>query len=372
MQFVSIHWFKNILLYLFFFYRYGWKTHFIQNITDITEPYHTTIITNLTQNTQYAYYVKTQVVPKINESVLEFTGQGQSNIEYFVTDADVPNSPQVQTISKSYNSLTLGWHPLLDNELIDFYRVDYFIQPDEHDFLDSRDYCVQPRIEINLGIEMSDGPSSPKQQNCKDAYENWRIRNPDVEDPDYAWRMYRKAQCAAHPPNKRSVDDNVTSQVNKYINNHQIHKIDYDHVRFSRQIHEFVLATDNVKSTEPDFGPNYIGRKEFPNGIQQHTFNNLLPYTIYVFQFFACFRPNNCSAYFLHFDRTDMQASADNMIFNIVSDPYDYSRVHLDFDEPKHPNGLTVAFQIEKHYLEHFKIKTICLTRKQHYENGKR
>lgn len=336
--------------------------------------FHTTNITDLTQNTQYAYYVKTQVVPTINEEMLNFTGQGQSNIEYFTTEAAVPYRPEVRTLSKTHNSLTLGWHPLEDNELINSYRVDYFIQPEEHDFLDSRDYCLNPRVEINVGIETSD-TSSTMLQTCTAEYENWRLQNPNVEDPEYGWRMYRKAECAAQA-HKRSINGDVPIQMMNYIDNHKSASTDhndFETIRFSRQIHDFLSARGNNDNIgEPDFGTNYITRIEFSKFQLKETFAGLYPYTMYVFQFFSCLRPNNCSAYFLHYDRTEALTSADNIDLNVVIDPYDSNRVHLDFTEPKHPNGLTVAFQIEKNDLSNFNVTLTCITRKQHYDNGKR
>lgn len=320
------------------------------------------------------------MVPTINEEMLNFTGQGQSNIEYFTTEAAVPYRPEVRTLSKTHNSLTFVWHPLEDNELIEFYRVDYFIQPEEHDFLDSRDYCLNPRVEINVGIETSD-TSSTMLQSCTAEYENWRLQNPNVEDPEYAWRMYRKAECAAQA-HKRSINGDVPLQMMKYIENHKTcgagqicstDQNDLETVRFSRQIHEFLSARgDNDNIEEPDFGANYIDRIELPNNILKTTINKLQPYTMYVFQFFSCLRPNNCSAYFLHYDRTESLTSADNIDLNVVIDPYDSNRVHLDFTEPKHPNGLTVAFQIEKHDLSNYNVTITCITRKQHYDNGRR
>lgn len=93
---------------------------------------------------------------------------------------------------------------------------------------------------------------------------------------------------------------------------------------------------------------------------------------MYIFQFFACLRPKSCSSYFLYYDRTDVLTTADNIELTVSADPYDSNRIHLDFAEPKHPNGITVAFQIEKHDLSNYKATTICITRKQHYENGRR
>lgn len=335
------------------------------------------------------------MVPIDNEELLNLTSQGQSDIKYFQTEADVPTMPFVQTHSKSHDSLTLVWQPFFVNELIEYYRMDYFIQPDEHDVLDARDFCQNPRIEVNTAIDSNDQRSSASDPvlSCKAEYEHWRLRNLNVEDPEYAWRQYRRAECAARPKHIAKGESSI--QAMKYIDYYPLNlcdivgygrcaiQSDFESVRFSRQIHDFVTTRDrnsNTKSNtnispieeELDLGANYMGRIEFPNTVQKTTINGLKPYTMYVFKFYSCLRPKNCSNYFLYYDRTDTLATADNIDLSVMADPYDSNRVHLDFDEPKEPNGLTVAFQIEKHDLSNFKVTTTCITRKQHYDNGKR
>lgn len=329
------------------------------------------------------------MVPIDNEEMLNLTSQGQSNIEYFETEADVPTQSFVQTHSKSHDSLTLVWRPIFDNELIEYYRLDYFIQPDEHDVLDARDYCQNPRVETNTAIEANEQrPSS--EQSCKAEYEHWRLRNPHVVDPENAWQKYRKAECAARPT--RIAKGEASTQLLKYIETYPLDlcdltgagkcaiQSDFESIRFSRQIHNFIMtsgdgsnsSTANRIDAEPNFGVNYMGRMEFPNTVQKTTINGLKPYTMYIFQFFSCLRAQNCSGYFLYYDRTEALPTADNIELEVMTDPSDSNRVHLNFDEPKQPNGLTVAFQIEKHDLSNFKVKTLCITRKQHYDNGKR
>lgn len=156
------------------------------------------------------------------------------------------------TLSKSHDSLTLVWHSIVDNQLIEYYKVDYFVQPDEHDFLDSRDYCVNPRIEVNVGIE-SETPSAA-QQTCNTEYEHWRLRNMHLADPEYAWRMHRKALCAEQA--SRLARGEAPLQIMKYIENHPINNCaagtkcvmvnDFESIRFSRQIHDFITTSKLV------------------------------------------------------------------------------------------------------------------------------
>lgn len=374
-----------MLFALVFVIRYGWQTLFIQN-TSTNDTNASITLGSLTQNTQYAYYVKTQVVPKEHEEEVLRVSQGQSNIIYFSTKADQPNYPSVETISKTNTSLTLSWGPMNDDELIDYYKMDMFIQPDEHEFLDSRNYCLNPRVDmhVTVGIEVSESPTSVY-QSCNAEFENWKISHPDSVDPEYEWRMHRKAVCTEQA---KRLAHGQNSQILKYVQNHELRscgdkkcteKNDFESFRFSRQIHNLLTASDRsefyvepiVEPNEPDFGINHIRSERFSNITLNATFDHLLPYTLYIFQFFAC-NHVNCSSYYFHYDRTESSIYADDISLIASIDAYNSNRVHLDFSEPPAPNGLTVAFQIEKHSLNHFKIETICITRKEHYDNGKR
>ncbi|XP_055296266.1 insulin-like receptor [Sitodiplosis mosellana] len=357
--------------------QYGWQTHFIQNFTDDAErTTHSTIIDNLTQNTQYAYYVKTQVVPKEHEDDVIGVSQGLSNIKYFRTFADVPTYPYVETLSKTNTSITLAWSPTNDNELIEWYKVDVFIQPDDHELLDQRDYCTNPRIDthVSVGVEVS---SPNLYQNCSTEFENWKIANPESVDPEYEWRMHRKAECSER--NSRHTKEENQSQILKYVKNHKIlncadEKKCNEKSRFSRQIHGIFANDDfetNRDNTDHDLGKYHIGTHIYPAQHRNTTYTDLLPYTMYIYQFFSC-NEMNCSTYFLYYDRTDSSISADDVpSFSINVDSQNQNQVHLEFSEPKTPNGLTVAFHIEKHDLSNSKVTTFCMPWKQYVANGK-
>lgn len=367
-------------------FRYGWKTQFIQSVTnDTNSNSHSTEIENLTQNTQYAYYVKTQVVPKDHEEEVFGISQGQSSIKYFTTKPNIPTFPDVETMSKTNVSLTLTWSPIIENDLIDYYKVDVFIQPDEHAFLDLRDYCLHPRVEmhVSIGVEVNVSPSTIY-QSCNAEFENWKINHPDAVDPEYEWRKHRKAVCSEQ--SSRVAHDERQLQVMRYVKNHEIHicgndrrcyeRNNFDSFRFSRQIHNFVKLSDSSSSIDEgnemlNLGANHLHTVRFSSTTLNGTFFNLLPYTMYIFQFFAC-NKISCSSYFLYFDRTDSSIYADDMTLTILIDPSNSNKVHLDFSEPPSPNGLTVAFMIEKHDLSNFELTTYCVSRKDHYENGRR
>lgn len=363
------------------FHRYGWQTHFMQNFsTDANVKYYTVNITNLMQYTQYAYYVKVQVVPKEHEQDVLNVSQGQSNIKYFQTNFDVPTYPKVETLSKTNTSITLNWFPITNEpERIDFYKVDVFRQPDEHSFLDSRNYCVHPRVDvhISLGVEISEASMSP---GCVADYAKWRKSHFTSLDPENEWRLHRKAVCSG----SKSVHTDQQTQIMKYLGNRKpctccaddgydcSHEETGDSIRFTRQIHNLVYDENLEHDPKPDLGPNHLKSIIFKNTDFNATIDELLPYTVYVFQFFAC-NTIGCSSYEFHFDRTDSSPYADEIGWIRISpDPYNSNRIHLDFDEPEIPNGLTVAFQIEKFDWMTYNSTIDCITRKQHYDNGKR
>lgn len=379
-------------------FRYGWQTVFIPNfMTNVTSTSHSVVLGNLTQNTQYAYYVKTQVAPKEHEEKWFSIGQGQSNIEYFTTEPDQPNFPYVETIAKTNVSLTLAWGPTMDNELIEYYKMDMFIQPDDHEFLDSRNYCLDKRVDVhvNVGVEQVTENPAAMFESCNAEFENWKINHPDAVDPEFEWRMHRQSVCDERA--SRLTQEQRQLQIMKYVQNHKIRncgggtgssssssgsgskcaeKNDFDSARFSRQIHSMLSPIDNIgdydlQSSGLNLGVNHIDSRIFTNRKLNETFPKLRPFTLYIFQFFAC-NYVNCSSYFLHYERTDADIYADTISLAVSIDPYYLNRVHLNFSEPPHPNGLTVAFEIEKHNLNNFNVTTVCITRKQHYENGKR
>ncbi|XP_031617136.1 insulin-like receptor [Contarinia nasturtii] len=357
---------------------YGWETHIVLNVTD--DPLvkiHSSIISELTPYTQYAYYVKTSVVQKAHEEEKLGVSQGLSNILYFQTTAEAPTYPVVETQKKTSTSITLTWQPMFDNEWIEYYKCDIFIQKDEHELLDTRDYCENPRVDMHVSIGVEISPSA-MYQSCNAEFEDWKIANPDSVDPEYEWKIHRKAHCAQIL--SRQVREKGQSQIMKYVKNHEIVSCNSDEscqdtiVRRSRQIHSLLPddGVDRFRNSSTNLGLRHLRTIRFPSERLNATIYDLLPYTLYIFQFFACNRLN-CSSYYFYYDRTESSVYADSIPSLVVAfDPHDSNMVHLDFSEPPQPNGLTVAFEIEQHELAIFNATVVCITRKGHYANGKR
>lgn len=370
-----------ILLYIIIIIcRFGWESHFIQNVsTETNVKYYTENITNLMQHTQYAFYVKIQVVPKENEGNALNVSQGQSEIKYFKTKYDIPTYPKVETYSKTSNTITLNWFPIAtEPEKVDYYRVDIFRQPDEHSFLNSRNYCDEPRVDVRVshGIEMA---SETQKSGCAAEFEQWRKSHYDSDDLENDWQLYRKSICSSG--NSMNIDHRT--EMMKFLGNDKScagnshacwSNENSDSLRFKRQFHNFVNADNNgsAEVNDPQLDKHFIQTLTFPNTQFKETITDLLPFTTYIFFFFSC-NDISCSTYEFHFERTNSATEADKISKAIVSiDPNDSHRVYVDFDEPETPNGLTVAFNIEKFDWTNFNTTVDCLTQKQHSDNGKR
>lgn len=366
----------------------------MQNFTidDFNTAYQSNL-TNLEQFTQYAYYVKTQVVYKDHENDTLNVVQGQSNIRYFRTKPDVPTAPIVETASKTNSSITIEWYPAVTKkELIEYYKVDVFIQPDDHRVLDSRNYCLHPREDrqSSIGVEMT-SQSAVNVSNCavKPLPVNWESATD--------WAIDQRIECYR----EHEEDNDRRSEISKLLNSRKQFVCEWNdencpfefvendnNIRFTRSVHDFVRKQDidERQNYEVVFEPvanedevipeirknsNFLFTKRFHQLESNSTIEHLKPFTLYTMHFFSC-NHVDCSSYYMHNERTEPSMNADDMDFEISVDPSASHTVHLDFSEPKTPNGLTVAFIVNIHDLAKMNYTKKCITRKNHYENNKR
>lgn len=373
---------------------YGWQTFFVQNFTvDESNTGYRTNLTNLEQYTQYAYYVKTQVVYKDHENDTLNVVQGQSNIRYFRTEPDIPTAPIVDTVSKTNTSISIEWYPAVaDKEFIEYYKVDVFVQPDEHSVLDSRDYCLHPREDrqSSMGVEVT-SQSTSNEKNCtfKPLPANWESSSD--------WAIDQRIECYR----EHESDSDRRSELSKLLNSKKQYVCEWNDencpfefveyksdIRFTRTIHDFVKnhvidernkyeivfdPTSNEDELIPEIreNPNFLFTRRFEESAFNAAIDHLKPFTLYTMHFFSCNRID-CSSYYMHNVRTEPSMNADDMDFEVSIDPVVSHTVHLDFSEPKSPNGLTVAFIITIHDMANMHYTKKCITRKKHYENNKR
>lgn len=338
-------------------------------------------IDKLKQYTQYAYYVGTQAVNRENEAFVMNVTQGLSDVNYFEMPPDIPTAPKVETISKTHNTITVEWYPQVpDPELITYYSVDIFVQPDDHQLLEARNFCEHPRVE---------SASVPKQVKIHHSSANRKCTLWEIATEMSLNRVNITAAERADAIHQRKVDcllvreRNIYQQlVATYLEDHvnsdcepddTACENEYNSFRFKRDLDNLVEYDGNVSdwSDYSSIFSNHIGNMTFLKDEKNGTIDNLKPFTLYTMHFFSCNNVTNCSAYYLHNERTAELPEADNITFAVKMDDAGNS-VHLDFNEPENPNGLTVAFVIEHRDFANAKITETCLTRKQHYFNKNR
>lgn len=324
--------------------------------------------------------MKIQIVPKDNEGNALNVSQGQSEIKYFKTKYSIPTCPEVETFSKTSNTITLNWFPIAtEPEKVDYYKVEILRQPDDQSFLDARNYCDEPRLDVHVshGVQT---PSDTNTLGCAAEFEQWRKSHYDSDNLENDWRSHRKSICSSG----KSMNIDHRTEMIKFLGNAKSCAEDShgcwsdeksDSLRFKRQIHHFVNADNesdySAEINRPLLGEHYLQTLIFNNTQFKATITDLLPFTTYIFLFFSC--NDVCSSYDFHFERTDSAKEADQISKVIISnDPNDLHRVYVYFDEPETPNGLTVAFNIAKIDWTNSNSTVDCLTRKQHYDNGKR
>lgn len=357
---------------------YGWKSEFVQNATaDKSGLYQKFRLGNLTQNTQYAYYIKTQAVSMKNEGNITNIVQGQSDICYFRTNISMPSPPIVKTVKKTNSSILVEWFLIDDQEVIDHFLVDIFIQPDDRYLLESRNYCEHPRIitqekEEVIKISIKEQPRKSR-SNCREKFSDDYGMN---DDYNFGY---------SDQPNKNDCStEKIIEEVDVFDSCSLNQCPDaYESLQFKREIDEHLSKSkfDYNESTEETISKRNIMESPYFKYHQANyllskdetrwNFLNLSSYTLYTMHFFSC-NSKGCSPYFMYNERTNYSEFADNIDFDILLDENDVTTIHLVFGEPKAPNGLTVAFHIEKLDKKNSTSETICISRKQHDKNNQR
>lgn len=270
--------------------------------------------------------------------------------------------------------------------MIEFYRADVYLVPDERDALDARDYCQFPRENRPYSVAISDQLTTtrPKcvtkrQPNNGESIDDWCIQQniEYIRDVIYEYesehdstlstllnrRLY-ETECDAS-------DDECRYEIN-------------ESARFSRTIQKLLMPIEERvlepiglekliidEDVQKSNNPNFQQRIFFDYNEYGGTITHLKPFTMYTIRFFAC-NKIGCSQYYMVNERTESSIYADVIDFEVSVDPQFLHTVHLDFSEPEMPNGLTVAFKIIINDFLTLKETEKCITRKQHYEKNKR
>ncbi|XP_058448566.1 insulin-like growth factor 1 receptor isoform X2 [Malaya genurostris] len=319
-------------------------------------------LTGLKPLTRYAYYIKTYVAD--NSHNITERRIGKSDVHYFTTKIAKPTPPlKVYTVRKTDNSITFSWRILkAEINLVQRLHVDVFIQPDEHHVLDQRDYCVYPR-NVEENIEYSETCSA---EIC--CSEDGVLSDvPDISDLESDIYERRKRSLADTPKEnviQEHYDNNFQAKMYSFLNEPTPVSQTISKRRQKREIEDL---------------RNRIYFHNFHADSKEFTVPNLLPYTYYTFQLFACSAKDfrYCSPYSIYSDRTEPSVTAGQL--NVVvskqsnnSTLVDPNSITISFQEPEIVNGATVAFNIE---IKSLSIpipmfRYACITRLQHKKAG--
>lgn len=366
----------------------GWSSFFYETERNSTTTKYKHNILNLTPYTDYAYFVTAQVVNNVNEQFVLNVTQGLSDIGFFKTLPDIPNSPLVRTVSKTPTSFHLKWSaPVPVREWITYYSVDIFIQPDSLELLDGRDYCEFPREDQTVMTGQAKR-IPPKESIQCDAETSAGLNATEAERA--ATSKKRKVDCLLW--NERQTYERRLLDWFNDEENGQCEPGDrsceqeYNSFRFKRDLDAVVTKNDDrsydhmashlsesslIRKRSIFETIHHMGNLTFQHETRNATIPNLKPFTLYTLHFFAC-NTFNCSSYYMHNERTDIQPSADDVMMELHMDEEVGNIVYLDFREPKQPNGMTVAFIVEQHDMEKAKMFETCISMKQHMQRNYR
>ncbi|GAB0096780.1 insulin receptor [Sergentomyia squamirostris] len=335
--------------------RHSWRPDMISKenlVYDKSRQMYAYNITDLVPGTQYAFYVRTYLS---SEGI-----NAQSIIKYIQMPIDRLSAPAVKTIQKTSDSITLGWHVQpAQKSLVAHFNVEMYERPYNQALLDTRDYCAYPRRD-----EMEGDKNEAK--NCCSA---------DHDDETYQiLKLHTNFEpyidCDEDPfqPGCHLFEyDRFVRQVELLA--HQCHLFHGHNSLICQNTNTagFTRWAGKRDSTVGDTSTIRIRVDSFKNNI---TVNNLMPYTLYTFQVFACSVDFVCSSYYSHNERTTVDVVADIVRNVSIFDAWEGQSIALQFMEPFEPNGLTVAFKVEIRRMEgNQETETVCITRKEHALN---
>lgn len=337
----------------------------------------TTILTNLRQYTQYAYYIKTQLLVTNNDNMRNFT-QGQSSIKYFRMLPDQPSPPIVTTFEKTENSISLKWFSLVSNvELIDRFYLEVFEHNDDIKQLNDRNYCEDPikqSIE-NEKNELNSNNEAYIQKLCC-------INNDERQ-------LYIHQYDFTNGKNKCSDVTRFYFQYEKYFlannNNKTLCGLNDSKFNLAFELYGFqVMLEETLKlldvsnrkrhyKTNNFIGSNnnhkIIYKKNISSNLNEFKINNLKYYTLYTFKLYGCNNMAGCGTYFMHNERTKPLENENDLTPFVEYNDLDLDS-NLVFFEPNNSIGYITSFNIQRFHWETGKVYTDCITKMRHANNN--
>ncbi|XP_055549654.1 insulin-like growth factor 1 receptor isoform X2 [Wyeomyia smithii] len=339
---------------------YSWQSKLIRlRETKIVGNYLSYNLTGLKPLTRYAYYIKTYVAD--NSHNMTERRIGKSGVQYFTTKIAKPTPPlKVYTVRKTEHSITFSWKILKSEaNLVQRLHVDVFIQPDDLNLLDQRNYCINP---IRSVEESTDSTETCTAELC--CSEDEIIQDvPDIADVD-GDIFLRKKRSVQSAPEKSTFE-------NEYSDKFQ----DTMYSFLSESLPSNPTVSRSRRKRETEDLRNRIYFHNFHADNKDFTVANLLPYTYYTFQLFACSAEEftYCSPYSIYSDRTEPSPTVGQLDLIVSkqsngSIQSDWNSIIVRFLEPEVVNGATVAFNVEIKSLNMLvpMSRRECITRLQH------
>ncbi|XP_074000153.1 insulin-like receptor isoform X2 [Rhodnius prolixus] len=321
---------------------------------DTTE---TVILPHLKSYTQYAYYVSTYTI------ATEKTG-AISPIKYFRTKASVPSSPRrLSAYSNSSSELIITWKPPMEpNGNVTYYNVSARWEKDSEDFIEQRNYCLEPITLPDTSGATQISKKDPFPQKDSDERGIWQLNT--WTNPNCSQKIADKRQREKEIHLEDSLHDFI--YVKRSVS-----------VRKKRSLEKGDLDNMTIK----DYNAPTDGKVEYHTEIVSGAslvLRNLRHFALYTITVRACReyeededprKANRCSQPALVTARTQSLPSADNVDnqFPILElSNRSAGAVYLKWTEPQNPNSLVVTYQIEyrRTDIQNFKPTVECITRK--------
>nr|CAD7403900.1 unnamed protein product [Timema cristinae] len=368
----------------------GWRVIYMEmmEVSMKTKDNVEKLLQPLKPNTQYGFYVETYSVT--NSSTVN--KGGRSKIQYFMTKPDRPSFPtNVYGFSNSSSEIVMQWEPPLHpNGVLTKYIISGMWQRDNQKFLDQRNYCQHPI-------------SKTKRNEIPKIFQTVNLKNKtksccekELERMEITDKVEYEHMCEKH--NKFHLtrfatwgDDGEIDACKNYI-------YTYLHSEMPENTSATNFTTQIFPSQVTQPIPGYALPPEnqtlmvdgvyesFTLRVEANTttivIQNLHHFAEYNIKLVACREQyfdkeenitdtNYCSfaSYVtvrtLHDPRFDRINSK-----HLAVDSHNGSKsdVYLSWKEPRNPNGIIVAYQIEHRRtdIKNYKPTRECITRKQH------
>nr|CAD7572194.1 unnamed protein product [Timema californicum] len=368
----------------------GWRVIYMEmmEVSMKTKDKVEKLLQPLKPNTQYGFYVETYSVT--NSSTVN--KGGRSKIQYFMTKPDRPSFPtNVFGFSNSSSEIVMQWEPPLHpNGVLTKYIISGMWQRDNQKFLDQRNYCQYPisktkRNEIPKIFQT--GNLKNKTKSCCEK-ELERMEITDKVEYEHMCEKHNKFHLTRFATwGDDGEIDACKNYIYTYLHNEMSENTSV--TNFTRQI-----FPSQVTQPTPAYALPPENRTVMVDGVYESftlrveantttiVIRNLHHFAEYNIKLVACreqyfdkeeniMDTNYCSfaSYVtvrtLHDPRFDRINSK-----HLAVDSHNGSKsdVYLSWKEPRNPNGIIVAYQIEHRRtdIKNYKPTRECITRKQH------